>query len=90
MHSANFTAAAFWAALSGGRGCAALNCFMQVWRADWNAGALMLVVGGSWAPRIEIDEPAAGVPPGSGNWGTPWPRMHLAKVIAPGPGPEPV
>jgi hypothetical protein len=34
MPSEDFTAAAFWAALTGGRGCAALNCFMQVLSAD--------------------------------------------------------
>ena len=63
---------------------------MQRLSAPWKAGAWMLVLGGSWAPRMEIEEPERGPPPGSGNCGTPWPRMHLANVTAPGPGPEPV
>ena len=40
---------------------------MQVLSADRNAGDLMLMVGGSAAPRIETDDPAGGGPPGSGN-----------------------
>jgi hypothetical protein len=63
---------------------------MHVWSADWKAGAWMFIVAGSLAPRIEIDEPAGAGLPGSGNWGTPWARMHLANVTVPGPGPEPV
>jgi hypothetical protein len=50
----------------------------------------MFIVGGSFAPRIEIDDPGGAGPPGSGNWGTPWARMHLANFTVPGPGPEPV
>jgi hypothetical protein len=90
MHREDFSAAAFVAALNGGRGCAARNILMQVFSADRNAGDLMLMVGGSEAPRMEIEDPAGAGPPGSGNWGTPWPRMHVANVTAPGPGPEPV
>ena len=67
-----------------------MNCFMQVLSADWNAGALTSWGVGSSEPRMEIDVPAGGVPPGSGNSGTPCPRMHLANATAPGPGPEPV
>jgi hypothetical protein len=50
----------------------------------------MFVLGGSLAPSIEIDDPAEAGPPGSGNWGTPWARMHLANWTVPLPGPEPV
>jgi hypothetical protein len=93
MHWANVRMAAFWAALTGGLGWAALNWVMHVLRAAWKDGARMSMLDGSWEPRIEMcepPEPPPGEAPGSGNRETPWARMHAANFTVPGPGPDPV